>query len=48
MSKKESTVIKSMRLKQSTKDDFERMREGNGMTSDGLLRHLIKQVKKDE
>ena len=46
MSKKEPTVIKSMRLRQSTEYDFENLKDELGMTSDGLLRHLIKQVKK--
>lgn len=40
--KKENKIIVSMRLKQSTADDFERIKEDKGMTADGLLRHLIK------
>jgi len=46
--KKENKIVVSMRLRQSTTDDFERLKEEKGMTADGLMRFLINAVRRLE
>ena len=36
----------TIRVKKTTKEDFKKLKDDLGMTEDGLVRHLIKRVKR--